>query len=198
MTRIDLDCALESMTETLPTPAMAEALRLADATMPSRIRRGRAPRARWVLPVLVGGAIALTAGAGTATVAISHWAGVSMPLENVRNTQPIPVNWTTEAGHEESCRAWIELRNPQPGDRATLDAAIAARDWSGLGQRLYDEGLAVSGDRDGESRVAEGLTPELQAFAQETFPGIAWFGEHVTADGRAVDATGFTCISETP
>lgn len=198
MTPIDLDYALDSMTKELPATATAEALRLADATMPSRIRRGRTPRARWVLPALLGGAIALTAGAGTATVAISHWGGVSMPLKNVRNMQPIPVSWTTEAGHVESCRAWIEIRNPRPDDRAALDAAIARHDWSGLGQRLYDNGHAVSGDRDGESRVAEGLAPELRAFAQEAFPGIAWFRERVTKDERAVDATGFTCIPETP
>lgn len=197
MDTTDLDYQLSSMAEPLPPAAELEARRIADATRPRRLRKRRALRPRWLLPVIVGGALVLTAGAGTATVMMSHWGGVSMPLKNVRNTEPIQVNWKTGTGHEETCRVWIELRNPSAGDVVTLDSAIHAHDWSGLGQRLYDAAGTVTDDPDGETRVDEGLTPEIQRFADETFPGIHWFGDGEMTTGRAVDAWGMTCVPET-
>lgn len=129
MTDDELDIRLNRMADRLPSAVEAEAGHVARDTMPPRLRRGRAPRAPWVLPVVVAGGLALTAGASTAVVAMSHWAGVSMPAQNIRNTQPIPVTWTTPTGHTEQCRVWIELRHPTTGDAATLDAAITAHDW---------------------------------------------------------------------
>ena len=196
MSPTDLDYMLTAMAEPLPAAAETEARRLAEETMPSRLKRGGAPRARWVVPVFVGGAVALTAGAGTATIVMSHWGGVSMPIENVRNAEPIHVSWVTESGHEETCRVWIELRNPLPGDRSVLDQAIVARDWSGLGQRLYDTAESVPSDVDGESRVGDGLTPVVQALASETFPGVHWFGDGIGTTERAIDAWGMTCVPE--
>lgn len=193
MTTTDLDDQLTALAAPLEAPAAAEARRMASETMPSRMRRGRAPRSRWALPLIIGGAIALTAGAGTTTIVMSHWGGVEMPMGNVRNSTPIPVTWTTESGHLEKCRVWIELRNPQPGDATRLDQSITGRDWSGLGQRLYDEADPEADDPDGESRVGEALTVEVQSLAAEAFPGIVWFG---AGDERAVDAWGMTCAPE--
>jgi hypothetical protein len=119
-----------------------------------------------------------------------------MPLENVRNTEPIPVNWMTGTGHQETCRVWIELRNPSPGDVVKLDSAIHAHDWSGLGQGLYDAAGILADDPEGETRVMGGLTPVLQRFANETFPGIYWFGDGQLTTERAVDAWGMTCAPE--
>lgn len=195
----DLDNLLDSMAEPLPRALDDEARRVAESTMPPRMRRGRAPRARWWVPVLVTSAVVLTAGAGTAAITMSHWGGVSMPLGNVRNSEPIPVNWTTESGHQEECRVWIELRNPHPGDQAVLDAAIVSHDWSGLGQQIYD--AAESLDADGESTVGRGLEPIIQTFVDVTFPGIHWLGDRVSTSDRvtdrAVDAWGMTCAPET-
>lgn len=196
MDTTDLDDQLSSMAEPLPQAADLEARRIAAATVPSRSRKGRALRPRWVLPVVVSAAVALTAGAGTATVMMSHWGGVSMRLENVRNTEPIPINWVTGTGHEEICRAWIELRNLSPGDVAKLDSAIGAHDWSGLGQRLYEAAGNRADDPDGETRVRGGLTSELQHFANETFPGIYWLSESGQNTERTVDAWGMTCAPE--
>ncbi len=191
----DLDTKLESMAKPLSPLVEAEAMRLADAMMPARVRRGLVPRARWVAPVLLGGVLVLSAGAGTATVAMSHWAGVSMPLENVRNTEPIVISWTTDSGHEETCRGWIEIRNPQPEDRALLDAAVTASDWDGLGQEIYDSARPDVEDTDGERRVGDGLDPVLRQLARTTFPGIPVFSE-AASDERAVDALGMTCTAE--
>jgi len=187
-----LDERLAAMAETLPADARNEARRMVRATAPTRRRL-----ARWMLPSIVGGVVVLTAGTSVAVATMSHWAGVGMPLENVRNEQPIPVNWVTESGHSEQCRAWIEIHNPQDGDRAALDEAILAHDWAGLGQRMYDDGAPRPDDADGESRVGDGLEPVLRAFAEDTFPGVTWLSTGTGTTTRAVDATGFTCVPET-
>lgn len=193
MDNIELDQLLSSAATPLPAAAENEARRVADATMPARLRRGHAPRPRWFVPVVIGGALALTAGAGTATIAMSHWGGVSMPIENVRNSTPIPVTWETDTGHVEECRVWIEIRNPEPGDGEALDGAIARSDWRGLGQRLYNDAAPPANDSEGEQRVGDGLTPVVQDFVAATFPGVAWFGEGAS---RGVDAWGMTCVPE--
>ena len=187
-----LDERLAAMTAEMPADAEAEARRVARAMTPTR-----RVRKRWMLPVLVGGAVALTAGTSVGVATMSHWAGVGMPLENIRNEQPIPVDWVTESGHQERCRAWIELRNPQERDRDLLDAAVLAHDWAGLGQRLYDESSPKpDDDADGESRVGRGIEPVLQDFVGRVFPGIGWLGEGAGAKARAGEAYGFTCVPE--
>lgn len=198
MARSELDEMITRLARSLPHAAESEARRVAQSTVPARLRRGRAPRARWALPALIAGGVLITAGASTAAIAMSHWAQVGMPLEHVRSSEPIPISWTTETGHTEECRVWIEIRNPQSGDRDALDAAISSADWSGLGQRLYDEnspGDEVA-DGDGEIRVADGLHPIVRSFAEQTFPGIGWLSES-TADERTVDAWGMTCVPPT-
>ncbi|MFP1603871.1 hypothetical protein ACLD0U_14410 [Microbacterium sp. 2216-1] len=199
MTRTNLDEALDGMATSLSGSVVSEAERIADETMPKRLSAGRKVRGRWLLPACVAGGVLLTAGASTGVIAMSHWAGVSMPLGNVRNTAPIPVTWVTEDGHAENCRAWIEVRNPHRGDDATLDDAIVSHNWTGLGQHLYDTEPPREGDSDGESRVALGLEPILRAFVQQTFDDIHWLSEGHRAgplpdsDARTVDAMGMIC-----
>lgn len=187
-----LDALLDTMAAPVPPEAQRIARDLAGALRPAQPRR----RSRWLVPGLAVGAIALTAGAATATVVMSHWAGVSMPLSNVRNTTPLPISWTTENGHSEHCRVWIELRHPQPTDAAALNAAIEGHDWDGIGQALYASTLPVADDPDGESRVSAALTPVLQDFVAQVFPGITWFGDPDAGTARAVDAWGMTCAPD--
>jgi len=191
MNDTELDELLTSAIAPLPETLTHEARRMADAAMPARFRKGKLPRPRWLVPVLVGGALVLTAGTGTAAVTMAHWGLVSMPLDNVRNNVPIPVTWTTETGHVENCQVWIELRNPQVGDRGRLDAAVGSHDWTGFGQTLYDTAPTADDDPDGEIRVGTALTPVIQNFADSVFPGIPWF--QGPSGTRAVDAWGFRC-----
>lgn len=192
----DLGTRLSRMAARLPSSVEAEAGRLARGTMPAGLRNGRSPRARWVLPVVLVGGLALTAGASTAVVAMSHWGGVSMPIENIRNEQPIPVTWTTPGGHTEQCQVWIELRHPTASDATTLEAAITSYDWDGLGQDLYDAAPAAvyPDDLDGEQRVSAGLEPVVRQFAAHTFPGVGWLDDSEDPGARAVDAWGMTCV----
>lgn len=190
--------ALDSYLDTMATPVPPEsqhlARALASATRPTAAHRRR-PR-RWLLPGLAVGAILLTAGAATATVVMSHWGRVSMPLGNVRSATPLQISWTTETGHSESCRVWIELRHPDPSDGAVLDAAIESHDWDGLGQDLYAAAAPEPDDPDGEARVSGALVPVLKDFVAGTFPGIIWLGDPAASTTRAVDAWGMTCAPE--
>lgn len=139
----------------------------------------------------------LTAGAGTAALTMAHWGQVSMPIGSIRNSVPIPLTWTTETGHTEECRAWIEIRNPLPGDQASLDEAITDYDWTGLGQQIYDSTEPIVEDPDGESQVFAGIKPVMQVVVTEALPELSWLGGNASADERAVDAWGIRCVPET-
>lgn len=197
MTRTDFDDQLTALATPLPDSIHDEARRVASASMPRRLRKGRAPRARWAVPVIVSGALALTAGAGSVGIAMSHWSGVEILTGNIRNEAPIPVEWVTETGEANECRAWIEVRNPSRGDQTALDKAVIAHDWSGMGQRLYDEASRGGGDREQRSDAfSDALGREMRAFADEAFPGIHWFTADAPDGERAVDAWGETCVPE--
>lgn len=193
MTRIDLDQELSGMADRLPHGVELEAARVAQQTMPRRLRDGKRVRARWFVPTIVVGGLVLTAGASTTVVQMSHWAGFELPIGNVRSEVPIPVNWVTETGHREECSAYLEIRNPRDTDGDVMDAAIAAHDWSGLGQRLYDDGVPQPDDPDGEIRVWEGLDAVIEEFAAEVFPGVPWISADSDPQDRAVDAWGTRC-----
>ena len=197
MNDTELDDLLARSAAALPPAVARDAVALAQATAPARIRRGRTPRPRWFVPVVVAGSLALTAGASTTAVQLSQWPWVTMPEGNVRNTVPIPVDWVTDHGHVESCRAWIELRNQDDGDREALDAAIEEHDWNGFGQHLYDTGTTTyPDDLDGERRVGDELDPALFAFTRDALPGVLVFSE--PGDTVAIDALGMTCRPDNP
>lgn len=192
MNQAELDEVLASVANPLAEVAAVEARRLAVATMPRRLKRGKRPLPRWLRPaVFAGVALALTAGASTTAVTMSHWGMVSMPLGNIRNETPIPLDWTSDTGVVETCKAWIEIQDPLPGDSEALDAAVGAHDWTGFGQRIYDESPADPNQSAGSRQMDVTLEPALKEFAQATFPGIPW----MAADGsrRGVVATGFRC-----
>lgn len=196
MNDLELDDLLARSISPLPSAASREAAQLARETMPARVRRGRAPRARWFVPVIVAGSLALTAGASLTAIQLSQWPWVTMPASNVRSTVPIPVDWITDGGHSESCRAWIELRNPGHEDRATLDAAIQDHNWAGFGQAIYNAGTNIADDPDGESRVSGQLTPALVKFAKKVLPGVLTMAE--SGETVAIDALGMSCRVDNP
>jgi len=194
MNDLELDDLLARSISPLPSTVSREAAQLAKETMPARVRRGLTPRARWFVPVIVAGSLALTAGASLTAIQLSQWPWVTMPASNVRSTVPIPVDWITDSGYSESCRAWIELRNPGDDDRAILDAAIQGHDWDGFGQEIYSAGTNVADDPDGESRVSERLSPALVAFTKKVLPGVLIMGE--PGETVAVDALGMSCRAD--
>lgn len=196
MNDLELDDLLARSISPLPSAVSQEAVLLARETMPTRVRRGRMPHTRWFFPAIVAGALALTAGASLSAVQLSQWPWVTMPANNVRSTVPIPVDWITDSGYSESCRAWIELRNPGVDDRATLDAAIQDHDWDGFGQKLYNAGTDVADDPDGEIRVSGQRDPALFAFTKKALPGVLIFGE--SDETVTLDTLGMSCRSDNP
>lgn len=193
MNDTELDDLLARAAQPLPIAADNLATAVAD-----EVTRGARPkrRRRWLIPVVIAGALALTASASLTAVQLAQWQGVSMPAGNVRSTVPIPLDWVTDDGHAERCGAWIELEHPRTGDRAALDAAIAGRDWSGFGQDLYDRGAPQTDDPDGGGRVGAGLEDQLRAFVAQVLPEAAWLP--MSGDGVAVAGYGFRCTEDVP
>jgi hypothetical protein len=101
----------------------------------------RAPwwrRRRAIVPISLG---VLTVATGAA---------VLIPLQLSVNDTPveldveIPIVYTTDTGIEVSCRYGLHFGNPV--DRSAADERLAAfvrgHDWTGIGQRIYDEAIA--------------------------------------------------------
>jgi len=193
MNDTELDDLFSASIAPLPASVTREAISLAVETKPPRLRRGRMPRRRWIIPVIVVGS--LTAGMSLSTYQLSVWPWVTMPEENTR-TIPIPVDFTTDSGHFESCRAWVELRNWSDSNLTALNDAIRTTDWTGFGQQLYDEGATVDDDSGGERRVGEALTPALFEFTKAAIPGVVVFNE--PGEGVGIDAVGMSCRPDNP
>lgn len=95
-------------------------------------------RRRTLIPLGIGSTFALTAGALAAPLT------VFIDDLFVEPDMRIPVTYTTDTGMEVSCHYAISYgdpRNRTEGDEK-LAAFVAAHDWEGFGQRVYD--LAIS------------------------------------------------------
>lgn len=195
MNDTELDDLLAASITPVPASMARESTALAMETRPARLRRGRMPRPRWLIPVIVGGAVALTGAASITTAQLSVWPWVTLP-DGYERTDRIPVEFVTDSGHVETCGAYVELRNAEDGDLAALDAAIAARDWTGYGQGLYDRGSDVEDDPDGEARVGNELFPDLVAMTKAAVPGVLDLGQD--GDTVAIGAMGLSCRVDTP
>ncbi|WP_181125583.1 MULTISPECIES: hypothetical protein [unclassified Rathayibacter] len=92
------------------------------------------PRRPWwrrpllILPV-IGVLAATTAGAVVFTVGFDADAIV-------------PINYTTDSGRQVSCHYAVEAGIGGTSDPAAVKDFIAEHDWSGIGQRVYEEALA--------------------------------------------------------
>lgn len=193
------DTELDDLLAASITPVTAsmarESTTLAMETRPARLRRGRMPRPRWFVPVIVAGSVALTGAASITTAQLSVWPWVTLP-DGYERTSRIPVEFVTDSGHVEACGAYVELRNAEDGDLAALDAEIAARDWTGYGQKLYDRGSDVEDDPDGEARVGNELFPDLVAMTKAAVPGVLELEQD--GDTVAIGAMGLSCRVDTP
>jgi hypothetical protein len=103
----------------------------------------RVPKAWWkrrrnLIPMGIGGAIALTGAA----VVIPLNMGIDGA--QVRPDALIPISYTTDTGVDVHCRYGIYFGDP--GDRSAAAVQLAAfvedHDWTGIGQRVYDRAIA--------------------------------------------------------
>lgn len=163
---------------------------------------------RWRVPALIiGGAVLLTGGAGYGFYSMNDWTGTELREGEIRNSEPILLSYTDDAGAAQICRAHITLAQAEPGDKAALDAALSGRDWSELSQRLYDaapppsQDDLASGSHVDEHRMLTAFEPELEVFIKQVFPGIHWYSESFVhgegyLPGRRVEEVGIGCEAE--
>lgn len=95
-------------------------------------------RRRTIFPLAIAGAVALT-GAAVA-IPLSLWVnGTRVDLD-----AEVPIVYTTDTGVEVSCRYGIYFGDP--AGRTAADERLADfvenHDWTGIGQRVYDEAIA--------------------------------------------------------
>jgi hypothetical protein len=116
---------------------MAAAARQASTDM-ADARRPWWKRPGTMVPLGIVGALALTGAA------------VAVPLRLWVNDIPvkldveIPIVYTTDTGLEVSCRYGIYFGDPVNRSDADEELAqfVANHDWTGIGQRIYDEAIA--------------------------------------------------------
>ncbi|MGD9962168.1 MAG: hypothetical protein AB7I40_23210 [Nocardioides sp.] len=157
---------------------------------------GARSRPRWlrvgVLAPAGIGILALT-GAGTlAAYQLSVPPFVSTEPGVERVTDPIPVNYTTDAGTVLECGVWLEFRNVSDAQRANLNAMATDPRWEGFGQRVYDalpeKNRAV---QDGpEPLWSERVDDQVYAEALRANPGLAFRGP---ADGPSLVGSTTRC-----
>ena len=162
--------------------ARAAEVPAADAeTLAELGRMTRAARPRRRRPVVIvalagamalGGVVAFSGAITQLAVDLTTPPFQELPDGWLRTNAWIPVEWVQTDGHEERCRTYLEVENGDAGMIEALDAAIAGRDWSGLGQSLY-EALPGSVPADEiESEVNLAAQPIIQAFALDAVPEL--------------------------
>jgi len=144
MTASDIDDALRQADPWAHDDALA--LMATELAADTRIAsaasaRRRVRRAAWIVPAALLGATALTAGALVVTDNLLH------------EDLPIAIEYTTDTGRAVSCTATIEGGSLFAPREAEVVQYYRSHDFTGIGQRIYDYALVLTGER-----VAE---PEL-------------------------------------
>jgi hypothetical protein len=130
-----------------------------------------------LVPVALG-LVALT-GAGTYAayqLSIPPYVETGPGVDRVED--PIPVDYTTDAGTVLDCNLYLEFRDVSAAQRARLNAMSKDAVWRGFGQRVYDalpeENRAV---QDGpEPLWSERVDERVTAEALRENPGLTFRG----------------------
>ena len=117
-TRIDAAPAIDGLLESVKTAERAD-----------RPRRRR--KALLIaLPIALLGAGALTAG------------GVAVASFDWSTKIDIPIHYTTDTGRSFECTVIVKSGAALDLDALSIGNALRARDWSGIGQKIYDRALS--------------------------------------------------------
>lgn len=155
---IALNAALDSLV--VETQAASEAQR-------SKARR----RNLWLVPTVAAGALALTAGAVLFT-------------PNFDPDVRIPIEYVTDADETVSCTYALRVGSVIGGENPELREWVLAQDWTGVGQRIYDDA------------IAHPYVPDVNVegeFTQERIDSVSWFTalDRQIIDQIPADLTGF-------
>lgn len=180
----ELTALLEHAKEDVSPAAATIGGRLAAEVAEQELRSRWSPR-RWarkgiLIPVGIG-VLAVT-GSGTYAayqLTIPPFVATEPGVERV--SDPIPVNYRTDAGRRIDCLAYLEFRDVTAVQRRQLNAMKAKGNWSGYGQRVYDRLPAANRQvQDGpETMLADRVNVDLYARALKAAPGVGFR----TADG---------------
>lgn len=106
---------------------------VSDLVSESRRLPSRPRRLLWIIPAVVAGGLALTAGA--------------LAVDNALFPDlPIAIEYTTDSGVSVSCTAQIEGGSMFVADSDRVVRYFESRDLSGLGQQIYDHAMVLTGD----------------------------------------------------
>lgn len=120
-------------------------------------------RRRAIIPLGIGGLVALTGAA--VFVPLGLWVnGTKVDLD-----AEIPIVYTTDTGAEVSCRYGFYFGDPAARTAADEELAqfVQEHDWTGIGQRVYDEAIA--------NPFVPGADDHLEVDNQEVRDGFSFF-----------------------
>ncbi|WP_423494036.1 hypothetical protein IM711_10925 [Microbacterium esteraromaticum] len=171
----------KSYEPSIVTRAALESLVDASRAEAARTRVNRRRRSFWLIPGAVVAAGALTAGAA---LFAPHFD------PDVR----IPIEYATDTGVEVTCTYALRVGSVVGGENPQLREWLASQDWSGVGQRIYEDAVAnpfVPGEDDEGEWTAE-IVDSVSFFdamaRQIAVPdGLAVFGDEVAGTS---DCTG--------
>lgn len=180
----DLTAVLEQARKDVSPSASSISALVASEVAAQQRGRWRSRRSWRRRGVLIPVGLAVLAGTGAGTYAayqltIPPYVATGPGVERV--SDPVPVNYRTDAGTRIDCLAYLEFRDVTPVQRRQLNA-ISTDNWSGYGQRIYD-GLPAPhrAVQDGpEELLSDRVTSDLYARARKEAPGV----EFRTSDGK--------------
>lgn len=164
--------------------------RLVERTAISTRRSGPGKRPA-VVAVAVAGVVLLAAAASS-----NYWMKLP-PFQSseagiYRVHSAIPVDFTMAAGEAVRCQAFLEYLNLSVPQSEQAESYVEQRNWSGLGQQLFDQ-TASAGEtyEQAQTRVESALDPMLNEVAQAAVPAAAPKGS--TTSGAKVSGWSMVC-----
>lgn len=146
----------EPLEPSIALNAALDALVVEARTEAGRRRSTRRRQNTWLVPGIVVAGVALTAGAVVFT-------------PNFDPDMRVPIEYVTDTGVEVSCTYAMRVGSVIGGENPELREWVTSQDWTGVGQRIYDDAIAHPFVPEGETS-AEGneWTPEL-------VDAVSWF-----------------------
>ncbi len=188
----DLDLLLDHARRDASTRTVERSRQVAHEIAARHLGKARTGR-RWLragvlLPV--GAGLAAVMGAGTyaaSQLSIPPYVATEPGVERV--TDPIAVDYRTDAGTVLDCDLYLEFRDVTPAQRLSLNELSKDPEWRGLGQRTYDALPAKNrAVQDGPEELwSDRINETVYAEALRSTPGLTFRGP--TGDPSLVGST---------
>lgn len=163
----------------------------AEVAVPAALTHRR--RRRRLVGGLALGAVVLTAGGSLTAAQLNMPPFQTLETGVQRIQQPIPVNYTTNAGKAVRCEAFLEYRSLTDDQMDAAQSYVAHHDWAGFGEQAYAEAKATAGTSapDPVDRALGGvLDREFRAAATAAVPGVS---STIDAAGPTVSGYSMAC-----